>query len=154
MFNRMETKPEYQAVGLELTVRYDDTSVIAGKWGEFMQRAGEIPQAVKPAESLGIVLSANDEEFVYLISKEAGAVDPLPSGMTAHTIPANDYAVFTHRGAISKLGETFQYIFSQWLPQSEYDRTDAPATEVYGENYGDGSSEDSSFEIWIPVVKK
>ena len=154
MFNRIETRPEFQAIGLEITARYEATGEIPAKWQEFMQRWEEIPNTVNRGELFGIALRDGAEDFDYFICLEVSSVEVIPGGMKAHTIPTHEYAVFTHRGVIQRIGETYQYIYGQWLPESEYNRAPAPFIEAYGEKFCGGTTDDSEFDIWIPIVKK
>lgn len=154
MFNRIETKPEFQAVGIWVTARYEDTSEIPSKWQEFVKRMDEIGNAVNSGDHLGIAMRDGKEDFDYLIGLEVSSADHVPDGMKAVTVPTHEYAVFTHKGLIGRIGETYQYIYGEWLPQSEYNRAPAPFTEVYGEKFCNGATDDSECEIWIPIVKK
>ena len=47
----------------------------------------------------------------------------------------------------------FQYIFSEWIPQSDYSVDDRPHFEVLGAKYKNNDP-DSEEEIWIPIKKK
>ena len=64
-------------------------------------------------------------------------------------MPGGLYAVFFYKGSSSDT-KIFQYIFTNWLPDSGYTLDNRPHFEILGENYknGDPGSEE---EIWIPV---
>ena len=62
------------------------------------------------------------------------------------------YAVFIHRGSSTDTS-TFHYIFSTWLPKSNYILDSRPHFEVLGEKYKNGDP-DSEEEIWIPIKLK
>lgn len=68
------------------------------------------------------------------------------------TIPSGLYAVFHYVGS-SVDPSIFQYIFNQWLPQSNYQLDHRPHFEVLGSKYknNDASSEE---DIWIPIREK
>ncbi len=76
--------------------------------------------------------------------------DNVPSGMETLIVPEGKYAVFIHRGAASEGPKTYQYIFSEWIPNSEYEVDDRPHFAVMGEKYKHDSS-DSEEEIWVPI---
>ena len=78
--------------------------------------------------------------------------EQIPAGIDKFQFEGGLYAVFIHRGS-SNDNSTFEYIFSQWLPRSEYLLDDRPHFEVLGEKYknNDVNSEE---EIWIPVKAK
>ncbi|MCP1184566.1 GyrI-like domain-containing protein [Paenibacillus sp. 1781tsa1] len=61
------------------------------------------------------------------------------------------YAVFTHKGTLARLNDTFQYIYETWLPQSGSVRTNAPEFARYDQRYLGPTNEDSVLDIYIPV---
>ena len=77
----------------------------------------------------------------------------VPVGMETIVIPNGLYAVFIHKGAASNGHKTYQYIFTDWLPMSEYSLENRPHFAVMGEKYKheDPTSEE---EIWIPIRYK
>jgi AraC family transcriptional regulator len=74
----------------------------------------------------------------------------IPDEMEPFELPGGLYAVFQHKGMGT---EIFQYIFSEWLPKSDYFLDNRPHFEILGEKYKQGSP-DSEEEIWIPVKSK
>lgn len=91
-------------------------------------------------------------EFEKWAAIEVTGFDDLPDGMEALTIPEGLYAVFIHKGPAAEGPKTFQYIFTQWLPQSGYVVDNRPHFEVMGEKYK-ADSPDSEEELWVPVKK-
>jgi AraC family transcriptional regulator len=91
-------------------------------------------------------------EFEKWAAIEVTGFDDLPDGMEALTIPEGLYAVFIHKGPAAEGPKTFQYIFTQWLPQSGYVVDSRPHFEVMGEKYK-ADSPDSEEELWVPVKK-
>lgn len=73
----------------------------------------------------------------------------IPDGMEPFELPGGLYAVFDYKGSSSD-PRIFQYIFSEWLPNSEYQLDNRPHFEVLGEKYKNNDPE-SKEEIWIPV---
>jgi len=63
------------------------------------------------------------------------------------------YAVFLHKGSSSDFQKTFESIFKDWLPISEYVLDARPHFEVLGDNY-QNNHPDSEEEIWIPIKIK
>lgn len=74
----------------------------------------------------------------------------IPDEMEPFELPGGLYAVFQHKGMGT---EIFQFIFSEWLPKSDYFLDNRPHFEILGEKYKQGSP-DSEEEIWIPVKSK
>lgn len=92
-------------------------------------------------------------EFEKWAAVEVKAFGILPKDMEALTIPAGTYAVFLYKGLAQNFGQTAQYIFGTWLPQSEYELDNRPHFEIMGPAYrhDDPNAEE---EIWVPVRKK
>ncbi|WP_027857122.1 AraC family transcriptional regulator [Marinobacterium jannaschii] len=67
-------------------------------------------------------------------------------------IPAQTYACYTHQGPLSRIGETIEAIFRDWLPASEYRHTGGPELELYDERFA-FEHPDSILEYWVPVEK-
>jgi AraC family transcriptional regulator len=79
---------------------------------------------------------------------EVIAFGNLPEGMEAFSLEAGLYAVFTHKGV--DFQSTFQRIFYEWLPSSDYVLDQRPHFELLGAKYKNGSP-DSEEEVWVPV---
>lgn len=92
------------------------------------------------------------DECFYLAGAEVSNIESeaTPTEMESLTVPAGRYAVFTHKGPLSKLDHTMNYIFGSWLPKSKEELRDAPDLEIYGDRFNP-NSEDSEFEILIPI---
>ncbi|MBZ4034372.1 GyrI-like domain-containing protein [Flavobacterium sp. 17A] len=68
-------------------------------------------------------------------------------------IPSGLYAVFLHLGPATEAHKTYNYIFAEWLPNSEYVVDERPHFAVMNEKYkkDDPTSEE---EIWIPIKNR
>ncbi|OGH61248.1 MAG: hypothetical protein A3G34_03475 [Candidatus Lindowbacteria bacterium RIFCSPLOWO2_12_FULL_62_27] len=67
-------------------------------------------------------------------------------------IAGGKYAVFLHAGPYEKLGETYNAIFSQWLPSSGAKLRDVPGYEIYLNNPKRTKPENLKTEICVPVA--
>jgi AraC family transcriptional regulator len=94
-----------------------------------------------------------DNIFEKWAAIEVTGFDEIPANMETLTVPSGLYAVFIHKGPASKGPETYQYIFMDWLPASDYQVDNRPHFAVMGEKYKH-EAEDSEEEIWIPVKPK
>ncbi len=94
-----------------------------------------------------------DAEFEKWAAIEVSNFETLPDGMEMITLTGGLYAVFIHKGTASKGPITFQYIFGNWLPNSDYILDHRPHFEILGEKYKNDDP-DSEEEIWIPVKRK
>lgn len=150
-------KPEFKdvksfrVVGLGESYEPNKTQGISQLWEQFMPQSGKIAKRVG-MEAYGISQCQGDRfDYVAGVQVEDGA--PVPEGMTDITVNDGHFAVFTHRGPISKIGETMKYIWSTWMPSSEYEYTGAPEFELY-DNRFKFMAHDSEFDIYIPVRSK
>lgn len=155
--NKMEpkfiTKPAFKAIGLSY-VGQNQQGEIPQMWGTFNQRDQEIA-AVENSAAYGLCFSnpegAAEGEFEYVAAFEVPDDQQVPEGMVYREVPAYKYAVFTHHGKLDKLGETYEYIYNTWLPQS--------GVEVHPSKYDmevyDGrfipDSDDSAFDIYLAL---
>ncbi len=89
-------------------------------------------------------------EFEKWALAEVKNFSMIPDGMEPFELSGGLYGVFQHKGMGT---EIFQYIFSEWLPNSGYALDNRPHFEFLGEKYKQGSPE-SEEEIWIPVKIK
>ncbi|RPI05506.1 MAG: AraC family transcriptional regulator [Ignavibacteriae bacterium] len=79
--------------------------------------------------------------------------DVKPKGeVGVQTLKGGKYAVFLHEGAYEKFNETYDLIFSEWLPRSNYTLRDTPCYELYlNKNPKRTKPENLRTEIFIPV---
>ncbi len=155
---RIETLEEKKLIGKHLTMSFADNKT-GELWRGFMPRRKEIVSAVS-TDLYSLQLYTPDffghfnphTPFEKWSAVEVTGFDSIPDGMEAFTLPEGVYAVFLHKGSSTDTS-TFQYIFSTWLPNSEYVLDDRPHFELLGDKYKnyDPASEE---EIWIPIRLK
>ena len=92
------------------------------------------------------------KKFVKWAAVEVSELIGLPEGMSKFDLEEGQYAVFHYKGLPGD-PTIFQYIFTQWLPASDYILDNRPHFEVLGEKY-QANSPESEEEIWIPVRTK
>jgi len=91
--------------------------------------------------------------WYYMAAMEVEEFGPIPYYLWTKVLPARTYAVFTARGGLSKLGEAFGFIYSQWLPNSGYE-VDAFDFEYYDERFNMSDPEHCEIDIYIPIKPK
>ena len=91
-------------------------------------------------------------EFQKWAAAEVSNFEQVPDGFETFVLPAGLYAVFHYKGS-SNDSSIFQYIFSTWLPASEYTLDDRPHFEILGEHYRNNDPNSEEF-IYIPVRRK
>ncbi len=160
---RILEQPALQFVGLEtpfIHIRSPDANshqVIGPLWESFLPRAGEI--ADRQGGALYGVIYGREEaershphELQYIAGALVGSAEQLPEGMVTYTVPAASYAAFTHRGEITKIGETIDHIYDGWLPASAYKHAEVADIELYDSRFRQDSS--SEMEYWISIEPK
>lgn len=144
-----------QVVGLAGQFTMENNS-IPQLWDEFNKRDKEIPHANHDA-AIGICFHDDDYQagkpFTYMAAFAVTDISEIPLGMVSHQIQAGEYAVFEHVGALDTLNQTYDMIYREWLPSSEYEMDKRDDLEIYDERFVYGAPE-SVMEIWIPVRKR
>lgn len=156
--------PGLTLLGLEthfigaLSPEANNMIVIPPLYKKFFSRQAEMPPALDgftygscdyPPEGH----RSREDELVYLVGSSVAPTSAVPTGMTVWRIPALTYAHFTHRGPISQLSETINYVYGAWLPRSEYERAVGPELERYDERFGDGG-EKCELDFLVPITRK
>jgi len=96
-------------------------------------------------------LFAPDNTFTKWAAVEPTKDIAIPESFKQFDFVGGLYAVFHYKG-LSSDKRIFQYIYSQWLPNSEYEIDNRPHFELLGEKYknNDPTSEEL---IFIPIKK-
>lgn len=143
-------------VGKRHTMSFNDNTTHS-LWSSFMPLYKAILNAVgNDRYSLQIYPENYFDNFnpVAVFEKwaaaEVASLDDVPAEMETLTLPGGLYAVFFYKGNPANGNSVFNYIFTEWLPQSGYILDNRPHFEVLGEKYENGN-DSSEEEIWIPV---
>jgi len=128
-------------------------------WGQFAPRIKEIQdRTTEDKISMQIYPPSYyspfhpSTEFAKWATVEVSNFDIIPDGMESIVLKEGLYAVFDYKG-LSTDHSIYQYIFSEWLPNSDYIIDDRPHFEVLGPKYRNNDPE-SKEEIWIPIKEK
>ncbi len=159
MIPRIETINEKKLVGKRMTMSYAHYR-IGELWGSFMPRRKEITNALTN-DLISLVIYAPNHfidfkptnQFERWATVEVENFNKVPNEMETYNLSSGLYAVFNYKGMSSGAAAFFQYIYSEWVPNSEYILDDRAHFEVLDEKYknNDPSSEE---EIWIPIKAK
>lgn len=150
---RIERRAAFHVVGIEERYIQGKQFGIPAQWEHFANRDAELVNAV-PGVSYGISIPdprPGEATFVYLVCREVRAPAAPPAGMVALTIPAQTYAVFTHRGSIRDFHLTLRAIWREWLPASGLTVTHGPELEIYDHRFK-MEAPDSEVDVCVPVV--
>ena len=159
MIPRIEAIYEKKLVGKRMIMSYADYR-IGELWGRFMPRRKEITNTLTKDLISLVVYAPNHfidfkltNQFERWATVEVENFNNVPDELETYNLSSGLYAVFNYKGMSSGAAAFFQYIYSEWVPNSEYLLDDRAHFEVLGEKYknNDPSSEE---EIWIPIKAK
>lgn len=154
---QIKTFPKTKLIGKKLTFTYANYRAFE-LWSSFMPRKKEIQNTIGielynvQINPKGFAFGPN-ESFIKWAAIAVSSFDFVPNGMEKLEIPEGLYAVFNYKGDQSNAATFFNFIYTQWLPNSEYELDYRPQFEVLGEKYknNDPNSEE---QIWIPIKNK
>jgi len=113
---RFENGKALDFAGLRSRYKTSETmNSIPAQWERFVPYIGKIPGQVGRAAYGACWNSADGID--YLTGVEVSSSSGLPGDFSVITIPAQKYAVFSHREHVSELRETLDAI-DKWLPGS------------------------------------
>jgi len=155
---KIATLSDKKLVGKHLTMSFANNKT-GQLWASFMPQRKKVQQLIgDDLYSLQLYPTTFFEYFTpnaYFekwAAIEVANFDTIPEGMETFTLVGGLYAVFLHKGSSTDTS-MFQYIFSTWLPNSEYILDDRPHFELLGAKYKNASP-DSEEEIWVPIRLK
>jgi len=80
---------------------------------------------------------------------QVDSLEDIPLEMVGKTIPANDYAVFSHKKGVDSLHVTYEHIYGCWLPNSGYELAGPYDLEYYDHRFNPDDLEDSEMFIYL-----
>ncbi|MDX2189519.1 MAG: GyrI-like domain-containing protein [Bacteroidota bacterium] len=155
---RIDTLKEKHLIGIRMKMSLSNNRT-GELWKEFMQLRNS-NMKVKRSELYSIQVyplnyfnsfSLENEFEKWAAVKVVDSQNLMPF-FYSFILPAGLYAVFNYKG-INTDHSIFKYIYSEWIPNSEYMLDHRPHFEILGEKYknNDPNSEE---EIWIPIKDK
>ena len=93
-------------------------TVLGAVWGKLLEHLNKIPHRAD-ASTYGIITDlpeserSHDDELLYIAGASVTSISVVPDGMAVRSIPAGQFAVFTHLGPIQQLGETCFQIYRE-----------------------------------------
>jgi AraC family transcriptional regulator len=148
---RFETGRPLLVAGIGERYNHENgVAAIPGQWQRFHQTVADIPDRIGKV-AYGVCCNGDDSgNFDYIAGVEVADFSDLPREFSRVRIPAQNYAVFTHREHISTIRRTINTIWNHWLPASGLKAADAPSFERYDEQF-DPLTGNGGLEIWMPV---
>jgi len=153
----IKTFPTTKFIGKNLSFTYADYRAFE-LWSSFMSRRKEIRNAIG-TDLFNVQINPENFDFqpntpfVKWAAVEVSGLEEIPNDMEALEIQEGLYAVFNYKGDQQGAATFFNSIYTEWLPNSDYELDNRPQFEILGEKYknNDPNSEE---EIWIPVKLK
>ena len=128
-------------------------STIPAQWQAF-QALGPLPG--QQGDVTYGVMCASDAAarvFEYMCAVEVESLAALAPEVGRMRVPAQRYAVFTHRGGVHALRAAWHAIWTEWLPRSGHRPADTPDFERYDPQRFDAHLGAGEIEIWFPVAE-
>ena len=151
---QLKKMPELKIVGLSVKTKnpQEFPKLCPQLWGKVCAREND----VKKSENFSLAAcfthkNAEGMEFEYLAGYPVADFAVQPKDMLARTIPAYEYAVFTHCGDVMELHKTYDYIYSEGLKKHQLQPVDGFDMEYYGEDFNESPS--SKVYIYVAVKK-
>ncbi|WP_165749618.1 GyrI-like domain-containing protein [Cellulophaga sp. Z1A5H] len=157
---RIEMLPEKKMVGKQLTMSFTTDST-PKLWGSFMPHKKLILNTMgtdlysiqKYPEGFNYQDFDPNALYIKWAAIEVTNFDMVPNAFETYILKGGLYAVFKHIGSATAFQKTFEAIFIEWLPQSDYVLDDREHFELLGEKYSN-TNPNSEEEIWIPIRLK
>lgn len=147
---RLESGSRLLIAGIGARYICDASAGIPSQWQRFLPHLDHIPGQIGRT-AYGVCCNSDDAgSFDYVCGVEVKDFLRIPADWSRVRIPEQKYAVFCQRDHISTIRSTWNTIWNEWLPNSEYEVADAPDFERYGEHFNSATGI-GGFEIWIPV---
>lgn len=152
--------PDFKAAGLrgQTTLR---ENVIPQLWGCFMSVIDQLPNQTKGGWGVGIceacgedntLLTMNDDVlFSELVGVQVDSFENLPEPFLPKVVKGGRYAVFTHKGSLKTLRNTFDYIWGTWAFNTKEVLDDREDFEVYDDRFLGLDHPDAEMDIYIPI---
>jgi len=147
--------PKLYFIGLKAELTMKETNeVCPALWGELMSQSQDL-DANPELMCLAVCSSPQDfkenDTFTYMAGFASDKPLESREGFIEHEISACKYAVFTHKGSVMALGETFDYAYKIWLPKSGYKFRYHEDLENYDDRFDESNPEKSEMYIYIPI---
>jgi AraC family transcriptional regulator len=147
--------PEKILVGISFFIS-DDSEIndLSKEWSRLMNETHTIKNKSIPECYYQVQYWSENQEiggiYFFIGAEVAQAIDVNPL-FVVKTIPKGKYLKFIHKGLANKVGYTYKYIYTQFLPDTDYKLTKPFNYEYYGEKCKGPYNEESESEIFIPI---
>jgi AraC family transcriptional regulator len=130
-------------------------------WKQFMKTVGNIPNRTLNGRGFGICEACNEGNTIYSMNDEVlfsevtaievDGFEGLLEPFVAKTIKGGRYAVFTHKGSLTSLSKTYDYIWGTWLLNSRETLDCREDLELYDKRFLGYDHPESQVDLYIPI---
>jgi len=156
---RIVELPEIRVAGIrgETTLRDNRLREL---WDRTNSLYSQIPNRIPGGRSFGIceacaenTLYTMNEDILFteVAGTEVSSFEGLTEPFVQKVIPGGRYAVFTHRGTLRMLPQTFDYIWGTWFLTTKEELDWREDFELYDERFLGYDHPDSEVDLYIPV---
>jgi AraC family transcriptional regulator len=156
---RIESVPEKKLVGTSVSMSLIDNKTFE-LFSSFMTNRKQVKNSLGTAIYEVMEYDAAhfknfnpNKSFKKWATLEVGNFEAIPENMNTLVLESGLYAVFTYKGLAKDFSNLMQYVFTEWLPKSEYALANRPHFNVLGDKYIKDSP-DSEEEVYIPIQLK
>lgn len=148
---------EKKLIGLKIRTSLSENKTFE-LWSTFKPRVQEISHR-KDNDFYSLQIFDEDLKFNQFTPQtffekwaavEVDSIENIPEGFQSIILAPGTYARFIHKGLPDTFPETSQYIFGEWLPNSQFQLDKRPHFEIMNENY-DPDNLASEEEVYIPI---
>jgi AraC family transcriptional regulator len=147
--------PEKILIGISFFI--DDETEIADlskEWTRFLNEVSSIKNKTFPESYYQVQYWSNKQELggmYFFTGVEVTCAEDINSLFVVKTIPPGRYLKFMHKGFSNKVGYTYKYIYTQYLPDTNFKLSKPFNFEYYGPKHLGPYNENSESEIYIPI---
>lgn len=147
------TLKERKLIGMPLYYDLSLKNDLSDSWSLFMQNMPTIQHIKETEEYYQMQYWFPDQDTdctFFFIAIEVDHIESVPIQFIAKTIPAGEYWRFRHKGRSNQVGYTYQYIYDEWLPNTDYKLSEHFNFEHYGGDFLGPYNDESISDIYIP----
>jgi AraC family transcriptional regulator len=150
----IKSRPEQRVMFVRKTGSYQDSSKQA--WETMFGFLGQKGMPFHSIDMLGISHDSpgitEPDKLRYDACIPADDTVEAEGEVGLQTIAGGQFAIFLHKGSYKNLQQTYNHIFSVWLPQSQQTLRDEPCFEKYlNSPMTVAHTDDLQTEIYIPI---
>ncbi|MDK2965349.1 AraC family transcriptional regulator [Lacrimispora sp.] len=153
------TMPEIKVAGIRGETTLSDIK-LRELWNQVNHMHRDIPHLVEGGRGFGICEACNENTlytmndwvlFTEVAGYEVDSFEDLPPQFVRKILPAGKYAVFTHRGSLRMLPQTFDYIWGTWFLTTDEELDWREDFELYDNRFLGYDHPESEIDLYIPI---